>query len=100
MSSPDVSRDRAAPAGAQDCGLLLAAMFCGVVLTGFLGMMGSMHVVPMGEVGMMPRLFMVPGLVMLCGLAVMARGMLVVLSGFVVVVCSGMTRHKGPSFLL
>jgi len=71
-----------------------------MMLTGFLGMMGSVHVVPMGEVCMMPGLFMVPGLVMFCGLAVMSCGMFVMLSGFVVVFCSGMASHGGPSVLL
>src|SRR5713101_7903072 len=80
--------------------LLLATVLRGVVFAGFLGMMGGVQMVPMRDVRMIPRHFVFPGLVLFRGLPMMAGGMLVMLSGFVVVFCSGMASHGCLSFLL
>lgn len=61
-------------------------MLVGVVLAGFLGMMGGVRPVPVRDVRMMSGFFVLAGFVMLCGLAMMFRCMLMVLSSFVVVV--------------
>ena len=80
--------------------LLLATVLCGMVLAGFFGMMGSVQMVPMRDVRMMPRLFVFPRLVLFGGLPMMAGSLLVVLRGFVVMFCSGMASHGCLSFLL
>jgi hypothetical protein len=49
-----------------------------------------------GDVGMMGGLFVVAGLMMLRGLAVMVRGVRVVFGGFAVVL--GCFLRHGPSF--
>ena len=60
-------------------------MFVGVRLAGFLGMMHGMHVMPVRDVGMVARGFVVAGFMVLCRGAVMAGGMIMVLCRFAVV---------------
>jgi hypothetical protein len=62
----------------------------GVVLRGFMGMMGGMQAVGMRHVGVVPRLLMLAGLVVLGGLAVMMRRILVMLGCSLVVIAAVM----------
>jgi hypothetical protein len=71
----------------------------GVELAGFLGMMGGVQMMSMGDMRMMPRLFVLPRLVLFGGLPMMAGGMFVMLRGFVVMFCSRMASHGCLSFL-
>ena len=62
----------------------------GVVLRGFMGMMGGMQAMGMRDVGVVPCLLMLTGLVVLGGLTVMMRRILVMLGCSLVVIAAVM----------
>ena len=60
-------------------------MIVSVMLAGFLGMMRSVHGMPVRYVGVVTRCFVVPGLMMVGGCAMMLRGVLVMFCCFLMV---------------
>ena len=67
-------------------GLLLAVMF-GMTFCRFLCVIGGMHMVSMRNVGMVRGFLVSAGFVVLCRFLMMTSGVLVVLGGFLVMVC-------------
>jgi hypothetical protein len=59
------------------------AVLIGVVLSGFFGMMGSVHCMPVSDVGVVSSLFVIARFVVLGCFAVMFRRVFVVLRSFV-----------------
>jgi len=57
-----------------------------MVLAGFLGVMDCMQVMAVGHVGVVPRLFVTAGFVVLGSRQMVLRGVTVVLGGFAVMI--------------
>jgi hypothetical protein len=68
--------------------MLLGTMLFDVMLCGFFRMVSSMQVVTVGDVGMMPGLFMAPAGIVLGRFFVMAGGMFMVLRRFCMMFCA------------
>jgi len=91
----------ARPARTRACSLLLLRLVLGVVLSVVLRCLGmvlsGLAGMPMRRGGMMPRLLMAPGLMMLSCLAMMPGGLLMMACGLVVVFGALMSGHVlGP----
>ena len=71
----------------------LAAMFRRVALARFFGVIRGVHMMPVGDVGVMPSLFVVTSFVMFGRFTMMLRGKLVVLGCVLVMLRSFMFRH-------
>ncbi len=69
---------------ASPCLWLFVAVLVSVVLAGFFGVMNRVHMMAMGDVGVMPGLFMIARLVMLGGREMVFRGVTMVLGSFAV----------------
>ena len=65
---------------------VLVAVLVGVVLAGFFGVMNSVHLMTVGHVGVVSGFFVIAGLVVLGSSAMMLRGVIMMLGGFVVMV--------------
>jgi hypothetical protein len=74
-------------------------MMFGVVLGGFMSVMGRVQAVRMRDMGVMPGLFVVPGLVVLGSFTMMVGGVLVMLGGGLMVAATLVVRraHLGSS---
>jgi hypothetical protein len=68
--------------------LLLGAVLVRVVFSCLLRMMRGIVVMPLSYLGMVRRLFMIAGFVMLGGFPMMIGRMLMMIGGFRVVMCS------------
>jgi len=66
----------------------------GVVLPGFFGMMGGVHRMSVGDVGMVPALFVIAGFVVLRCFPVMSGRVFMMLRRRVMVFCS-LVSHRG-----
>jgi len=63
------------------------------MLAGFFGVVSGVHQMAMSYVGMMASLVMVAGFMMLGGASMMGGGVLMVFSGFAMMLC-GFLRHR------
>ena len=68
------------------------AVFAGVMLAGFFGVLARVVQMALCDVGMMAGLLMIPGFMMFGGSFVVLRRMFVVLGSFLVMLL-GMSRH-------
>lgn len=71
-----------------------------MMFTGFLCGMGRMEMMAMGKVGVVSGGFRITTLMLSCRFAVMTRGMFVVLSGFGMMLYSGVWAHIRSSSLV
>lgn len=78
----------------------MPAVLAGVMFGRLFGVMSRVQMMSVRDVRVMCGLFMLADLVMLGGFAMMARGMFVMLSRFVMVFCPFVCCHRDPLSLI